>query len=201
LKVTFMSNAYSWSAWVLDAFEKNLFNWKKEAEEKRNSEDNSGVLGFSKMLIEGETVEWLLYLNLIEGEKDLHYAALEERLNPSLVNWDDYIFSLYTKSEQLKKYKILHAVQDFFFCELGERKKNERYFFIHWTKNKKEVPRDIINYCFSWEEKATSRLKNSIVKDGKKLLKRWTNMLREGMLLFADFRSRDWFIEQVRKLH
>jgi hypothetical protein len=26
LKVTFMSNAYSWSAWVLDAFEKNLFN-------------------------------------------------------------------------------------------------------------------------------------------------------------------------------
>jgi hypothetical protein len=78
------------------------------------------------------------------------------------------MFSLYTKSDQIKKYEILHAVQDFFYCELGERKKNKKYFFMHWSENQKEVPNDILNYCFTTEEKARSGLLNCVKRDRKK---------------------------------
>jgi hypothetical protein len=29
-------------------------------------------------------------------------------------------------------------------------------------------------------------------------MSKWVNMLKEGMLNFRDYRSRDWFLEQIR---
>ena len=145
-----------------------------------------------------EGVEWLLYLNLIEGEDDPQSRALREKINPSLVNWDEFMFSLYTSSGKLKRYKIEHAIQDYFFCELGQREKEKRFFFLHFTKNKKEVAKEIINYCFSLEEKAKSRLLNCVIEDKKETVEQWVDMLKENMLFFADFRSRDWFLELIR---
>jgi hypothetical protein len=66
----------------LDVFT-NLFKLKKEAEIKKEKNDNSGVLEIVK---DKKGVEWLLYLNLIEGEDDPHYSALEEKINPSQRN-------------------------------------------------------------------------------------------------------------------
>ena len=53
---------------------------RKEAEEKKQKQDNSGVL---EIVRDEKGVEWLLYLNLIEGEEDPHSLALQERINPS----------------------------------------------------------------------------------------------------------------------
>ncbi|CFW92991.1 protein of unknown function [endosymbiont DhMRE of Dentiscutata heterogama] len=194
-KITFLGNPYIWSAWFLDAFYKNLINLKKLAEEKEKKEDNGGVLEKVK---DEEGTEWLLYINLIEGEEDPHSRSLREKINPFLVNWDDFMISLYTKGGGIKKYKIEHAVQDFFFCELGEREVNKKYFLMHFTKNKKEVDSDITNYCFNLEEKAKSKLKECVLRDKDKLMSNWVNMLKDGELFFTDFRSRDWFLEQIK---
>src|SRR6185312_258635 len=109
-------------------------------------------------------------INLIEGEYDEHSVALEEKTNPFLVNWDDFMISLYTSSGRLKKYRIEHAIQDFFFCDLGEREKNPKYFFMHFSKNNKEIDNQLLNYCFSLEEKAKSKLPFCVVKEKEKLM-------------------------------
>jgi hypothetical protein len=62
---------------------KNLNKLRKEAESKKTKQDNSGVL---EMVKDEKGVEWLLYLNLIEGEHDPHSLALQEKINPSLRN-------------------------------------------------------------------------------------------------------------------
>ena len=194
-KITFLGNPYIWSAWFLDVFYKNLFELKKLAEEKAKKEDNSGVLEKVK---DEEGTEWLLYINLIEGEDDPHSRSLGEKVNPFQVNWDDYMISLYTKNGGIKRYQIEHAVQDFFFCELGEREKNKKYFFMHFSKNTKEVNSEVVNICFNLEEKAKSRLKNCLIKDKNKEINNWVNMLKENELFFSDFRARDWFLEQIK---
>jgi len=193
-KITFLGNPYIWSAWFLDVFSKNLFDLKTLAEEKEKKGDNSGVLEKVK---DEERVEWLLYINLIEGEDDPHSRSLREKVNPFSVNWDDYMLSLYTKGGGIKKYQIEHAVQDFYFCELGEREKNKKYFLIHFSKNKKRVDNEVVNYCFNLEEKAKSKLVNCAIRDKDKLINWWVNMLKDDMLFFADFRSRDWFLKQI----
>ena len=89
------------------------------------------------------------------------------------------------------KYKILHAIQDFYFCEAGVRKVNKKYCLMHFTKNKKETSGELVNFCFNLEEKAKSKLKKCVLREKKNLLAKWVNMLKEGMLNFRDFRSRD----------
>jgi len=145
-----------------------------------------------------EGTEWLLYINLIEGEDDPHSRSLQEKVNPFLVNWDDFMISLYTKNGGIKRYQIEYAIQDFFFCELGEREKNKKYFFMHFSKNKKEVDQEVVNYCFSLQEKAKSRLKNCLIRNKDKEFNMLVNMLKENELFFSDFRARDWFLEQIK---
>jgi len=72
--------------------------------------------------------------------------------------------------EKIGKYKILHAVQDFYFCEMGERKRFKRYCLMHFTKNQKETDNTLINYCFNQEEQAKSRLKNCVIREKKALI-------------------------------
>ncbi|MCE8163385.1 MAG: hypothetical protein I3274_04165 [Candidatus Moeniiplasma glomeromycotorum] len=196
-KITFLANPYFWSAWFLDVFLK-LFDYKKEAEEKEKKGDNSGVL---KTIKDEAGAEWLLYLNLIEGEEDPHERALREKINPFLVNWDNFMISLYAKTGNLKKYKIEHAVQDFFFCEIGEREVKKKYCLMHFSKNKKEVEQNTVNFCFNLEEKAKSKLKECILRERGKLISNWVDMLKEGELFFADFRARDWFLEQIKAVN
>jgi hypothetical protein len=43
-------------------------------------------------------------------------------------------------------------------------------------------------------------LLNCVKRDRKKEMNYWVRLLRENMILFADFRSRDWFLEQLHKL-
>lgn len=188
LKITFLANPYLWSSWFLDVF-KNLNKLRKLAEEKKSKNDNSGVL---EIATDEKEVQWLLYLNLIEGEHDPHSLALEEKLNPSLVNWDDYMI------DEPKKYQIIHALQDFFFCEIGERKVHKKYCLMHFTKNHKETDQNLINFCFNLEEKAKSKLKKCVLREKPNLLNKWVNMLKEQMLYFRDYRSRDWFLEQIK---
>jgi hypothetical protein len=40
------------------------------------------------------------------------------------------MLSIYTKGGKFKECKIEYSVNDFFYCELGEREKNKKYFFI-----------------------------------------------------------------------
>ena len=80
------------------------------------------------------------------------------------------MISIYTKNQILKKYQIIHAIQDFYFCELGEREKNKRYALMHFTKNKKETDGTLINFCFNLEEKAKSKLKNCLIRKKDELL-------------------------------
>jgi len=196
-KITYLANPNSWSAWILSVFEESgqLFNLKKQAEDKKENNDNSGILETMK---DEKDVEWLLYLNLIEGEEDPHYSSLEEKLNPFLQNWDDFMIPIYTSKQTLKKYQIKHAIQDFFFIELGEREKNKKYALMHFTRNKKEVDNSLVNFCFNWEEQAKSKLKNCVIREKKALIPKWILMLKEQMLFFTDYRSRDWFLEQIK---
>ncbi|RUS15071.1 hypothetical protein BC938DRAFT_477095, partial [Jimgerdemannia flammicorona] len=85
---------------------------------------------------------------------DPHSLALEERTNPSLRNWDDFMVPIKTKQEKYKKYQILHALQDFYFIELGEREKNKKYALLHFSKNHKDTDSTLINFCFTPEELA-----------------------------------------------
>ena len=62
---------------------------------------------------------------------------------------------------------------------------------MHFTKNKKETDSSLVNFCFNLEEKAKSKLKNCVLRKKVDLVGKWVNMLKEGMLSFRDFRSRD----------
>ncbi|CAI2193189.1 7859_t:CDS:2, partial [Funneliformis geosporum] len=75
--------------------------------------------------------------------EDVHSLALEERINPSLRNWDEFMVA------RPKKYAII--------------------------RNVKETTKDLVNFCFSLEEKA-----------------------KKEMLSFADYRARDWFLGLVK---
>jgi hypothetical protein len=69
-----------------------------------------------------------------------------------------------------KKYAIVYAVADYFFCELGERKVFKKYCLMHFTRNKKETTKDLVNFCFTLEEKAKSKLKNCRIRKKENLL-------------------------------
>lgn len=192
LKVTFLANPYLFSMYFLDNWADNIFQLKKEAEKLTKDGKNEGMRAWS------EDKQWFLYLNLLPGKPDVHSVALEEKQNPSLRNWDDFMFSLQNTSGNYKKYQILHAVQDYYFIELGERKKFKQYALMHFTKNKKEQDNSLVNFCFNLEEMAKSKLKNCKLRDKQELLTKWIKMLKESMLFFTDYRSRDWFLEQIR---
>lgn len=70
------------------------------------------------------------------------------------------------------KYQILHSVQDYYFCEIGQRKVHKKYFLMHFTKNRKETNQELINFCFDWEEQAKSKLKNCVLREKKHLIPR-----------------------------
>jgi|SRR6185369_3886339 len=101
------------------------------------------------------------------------------------------MISLYTKNGGIKRYQIEHAIQDFFFCELGEREVNKKYFLMHFSKHTKEVKQDVVNVCFNLEEKAKSKLQNCLIRDKNKEFNMLVNMLKENELFFSDFRARD----------
>lgn len=42
------------------------------------------------------------------------------------------------------------------------------------------------------------KLKKGVIRDKAPLLNKWVNMLKEQMLYFTDYRSRDWFLEQIK---
>jgi len=192
LKVTFLANPYIFSMYFLDEFSNNIFALKKDAEQLAKADKNDGIRTWS------QDKQWFLYLNLLPGKPDPHSLALEEKTNPSLRNWDDFMFPLYTSSGNCKKYQIIHAIQDFYFVELGERKKHKQYALMHFTKNKKETNNELVNFCFDWEEQAKSKLKNCVLREKKVLVPKWIRMLKENMLFFADYRSRDWFLGQIK---
>jgi len=72
--------------------------------------------------------------------------------------------------DEPKKYKVLHAIQDYLFCEIGVRKVNKKYCLIHFTKNKKETDSQLINFCLDKESMAKSRLKNCVLRKKEDLL-------------------------------
>jgi hypothetical protein len=131
---------------------------------------------------------------LLPGKADAHSEALEEVQNPATVNWDDFMCD----EGQVKKYSIVYAVQDFYFCEVGERKVFKKYMIMHFTKNKKEVGKELVNFCFSAEEMAKSKLKNCRLREKPKIIMKWIKLLKENMLKFRDYRSRDWFLGQLK---
>ena len=187
LKVTFLANPYLFSMYFLDHIP-GLQGLRKKAEELAKEGKNDGVKAWS------EGGGWFLYLNLLPGKVDAHSEALEEVQNPATVNWDEFMID----EEQVKKYSIVYAVGDFYFCELGERKVFKKYMIMHFTKNHKETGKDLVNFCFSLEEKAKSRLKNCRLREKNKVIGKWVNMLKENMLKFRDYRSRDWFLTQLK---
>ena len=190
LKITFLANPYIWSSWFLDNIP-NLQESRKKAQELAEKGQNEGVKVVSK---DGQ---WLLYLNLLPGSPDPHSQALEEKINPSLRNWDDFMID----KEKVSKYKILHAIQDFYFCEVGIRKVKKKYCLMHFTKNKKETSAELVNFCFDREELVKSKLKNSVIREKNNLIMKWIKLLKNGMLAFIDYRSRDWFLELLRVRH
>jgi hypothetical protein len=195
LKITFLANPYIFSMYFLDEFGQNstdIFALKKQAEELVKENKNEGIKAHSK------DKKWFLYLNLLPGKPDPHSLALEEKQNPSLRNWDDFMISLYNKQGKIKKYQILHAIQDYYFVELGEREKKKKYALMHFIKNKKETNQELVNFCFDREEVAKSKLKNCVLRDKPVLIMKWIKMLKNEMLYFTDFKSRDWFLEQLR---
>jgi hypothetical protein len=187
LKVTFLANPYLFSMYFLDHIP-GLQTLRKRAEELAKEGNNDGVKAWS------EGRQWFLYLNLLPGKVDAHSEALEEQVNPSLVNWDDYMI----EEEKVKKYSIVYAVADYYFCEVGERKVHKKYCFMHFSRNVKETDSKLVNFCFSVEEMAKSKLKNCRLREEKKVVMKWVKMLKENMLYFADYRSRDWFLSQLR---
>jgi len=101
--------------------------------------------------------------------------------------------------DEPKKYQIIYAIQDFYFCELGERKVFKKYALMHFTKNTKQTDSTLVNFCFSAEEMAKSKLKNCRLRDKPKLIMKWVKLLKEGMLRFRDYRGRDWFLGQIKQ--
>jgi hypothetical protein len=163
--VTFLANPYSWSSWFLGVFEEegSLWEARKEAEELLNKKDPAGVKLWSK---DGQ---WFLYINLVKPREDVHSIALEEVRNPSLVNWDDFMLD----KEKVGKYQIIYAVQDYYFCEVGERKVFKRYLLMHFSRNWKETSGNLVNFCFSLEEVAKSRLKNCRLRKKEEVMGKW----------------------------
>jgi hypothetical protein len=100
--------------------------------------------------------------------------------------------------KEKSKYQIIYAIQDFYFCEVGERKVYKRYLLMHFSKNKKETPSTLVNFCFNYEEVAKSKLKNCRIREKGELVRKWVKMLKEGMLRFGDYRGRDWFLTQIK---
>jgi len=90
-----------------------------------------------------------------------------------------------------KKYQIIYALADYFFCEVGERKVHKKYCLMHFSRNKKETNKDLVNFCFDYEEVAKSKLTNCRLRDKGELIRKWVRMLKESMLRFTDYRSRD----------
>src|SRR3954469_15027332 len=100
--------------------------------------------------------------------------------------------------ERIGKYRIVYAIQDFYFCEIGERKVHKRYLLMHFTKNWKETSGNLVNFCFTAEEVAKSKLKNCRLREKGKVIMKWIKLLKEGMLNFADYRGRDWFLGMIK---
>ena len=71
-----------------------------------------------------------------------------------------------------KKYAIVYAIQDFYFCEVGERKVFKKYCFIHFSRNVKETDSKLVNFCFDYEEVAKSKLLNCRIREKAKLIKK-----------------------------
>ncbi len=188
LKITFLANPYSWSSWFLGVFEREdlLITARQEAEKLLAQKDNCGVKAWSK---DGQ---WLLYINLVKPREDVHSLALEEATNPSLRNWDDFMVP------RPKKYSIVYAIADLFFCEVGERKVHKKYVLVHFSRNVKETDSKLVNFCFSLEEVAKSKLKNCRIRKKEEIIGKWIKLLKENMLRFADYQSRDWFLEQLK---
>ena len=185
LKITFLANPYLFSMYFLDQFS-NLQSLRREAEKLKSEGNNRGIEAFSK------DQQWFLYLNLLPGSPDPHSLALEEKLNPSLRNWDDFMES------KPQKYKIVHSCQDYFFCEMGIRKVKKQYCLMHFTKNSKETDSSLVNFCFNQEEVAKSKLINCRLREKGKLISKWVKLLKENQLKFTDYRSRDWFLTQLK---
>jgi hypothetical protein len=93
--------------------------------------------------------------------------------------------------EKVGKYAIVYAVQDYYFCEVGERKVHKKYLLMHFSKNWKETDSKLVNFCFTPEEIAKSKLKNCRLRKKEEIVMKWIKLLKEGMLRFADYRSRD----------
>src|ERR1043166_7688366 len=100
--------------------------------------------------------------------------------------------------EKVGKYSIVYAIQDYYFCEVGERRVFKKYLIMHFTKNSKEVPSSLVNFCFNYEEVAKSKLLNCRIREKGELVRKWVNMLKNNMLAFADYRSRDWFLGLIK---
>ena len=100
--------------------------------------------------------------------------------------------------EKISKYQIVYAIQDYYFCEVGERKVFKKYLLMHFSKNHKEVPSSLVNFCFSLEEKAKSKLKNCRLRKKEEVMSKWVNLLKENMLSFTDYRGRDWFLGLIK---
>ena len=64
-----------------------------------------------------------------------------------------------------KKYQIVYAIADYFFCEIGERKVHKKFCLMHFTRNVKETDSKLVNFCFSFEEKAKSKLINCRLRE------------------------------------
>ena len=68
------------------------------------------------------------------------------------------------------KYQIIYAIADYYFCEVGERKVRKKYLLMHFSKNRKETNKDLVNFCFSLEEKAKSKLKNCRIRKKEEIM-------------------------------
>lgn len=110
LKVTFLANPYIFSMYFLDEFADRIFTLRKDAEQLAKDNKNQGIKAWSK---DGQ---WFLYLNLLPGAPDPHSLALEERINPSLRNWDDFMFALKTKQDKYKKISDYPCRARLLFC-------------------------------------------------------------------------------------
>jgi len=73
---------------------------------------------------------------------------------------------------RIGKYAIVYAVQDYYFCEVGERKVFKKYLIMHFTKNHKEVPSSLVNFCFNYEEVAKSKLGNCRIREKGELVRK-----------------------------
>ena len=69
---------------------------------------------------------------------------------------------------------------------------------MHFTRNVKETSANLVNFCFSLEEKAKSKLEKCLLRKKEDLISKWVNMLKKNMLKFADYQARDWFLEMIK---